>query len=604
MAAGIKTIRIRFDGENKGLIVSARGAENALDRLQDTVVGGFGRMVAGGASLAQKLSAVAGGLNLAASAGGALASASGALLAAPAAAAAYATVLGAVKLGAEGAARAGERFVGQISGVKDAVSSSFERALNPAVDRAAKLVKHLQKPFEVVVRQIGAMASDAAHVAVLPENLAVANQVGVGTGRMLGNLRAAVAPLTQAFFDLVSVAAPGLAGIGSSAGGLAQSFADWIRQLRDSGQLAATLQSGLSTLAGIGGVLVDVFGIVNKVLSGIAAGAGGFGGAIGATVDQVNRFLQTEEAQSALRAIGEMLAKVGDAVAAVVMPALRALTPLIGPLAGLFGNVTTEVSELLVPLIDFLAPGLEAIAGWIERNTEWLTPLAVAIGVVTGAVWLFNAALAANPIGLIIVAIAALVLALVSLWQNNEGFRNFFIDAWRGIQLAASTAAQWITDRWNGLLDFFRGIPDWFSKIGQGIADGVKNGFKGAVNWIIDRLNWLVDRANDLIRGVNSVLPGGGIPTIPRIPGLATGGTVLRGGLVEVGERGREIVSLPAGASVTPHRETEAILGGGGEFVGNLYLDSGALLGVVRGEMTRARRAGARVAAMGPGVAR
>jgi phage-related protein len=196
-----------------------------------------------------------------------------------------------------------------------------------------------------------------------------------------------------------------------------------------------------------------------------------------------------------------------------------------------------------------------------------------------------------------------LVLAFVSLWRENEGFRNFFINTWRDIEMRVQHAVQTIRDLWNGLMDFFRGIPAWFDRIGEGIAGGVKNGFKAAVNWIVDRLNWLVDRANDLIRGVNSVLPGNGIPTIPRIPGMATGGTVLRGGLVEVGERGREIVSLPAGATVTPHRETEALLGGG-ELVGELYLDSGQFLGVVRGIVRQERRAGARVAAMGPGGGR
>jgi phage-related protein len=598
-----KTIRIRFDGENKGLILSARGAENALDRFQDKVVGGFGNMVKGGAALALKLSNVATGLQAAGAAGGALAAASGALIAAPAAAAAYATVLGAVKLGQEGAARAGERFVGAISGVKDAVSSSYEKALNPAVDKAAKLVQHMQKPFQAIVTTIGGMATQAANVATLPKNLEVANTVGMGTARMLGNLRGAVAPLVQAFFDLVSVAAPGLGKIGANAGSAAQSFADWIAYLKESGKLAAAMGRGFDVIKQIGAVLQDVLGIVVNLITGIASGAGGLGGVFGPLLNDLNRFLGSAEGQQVLGQLGAALTQVGAAVSAVVMPALRAVTPLIGPLAGLFAQVTTRVSELLVPLIEFLAPGLEAIAGWIERNTSWLTPLAIAVGVVTGAVWLFNAALAANPIGLIILAIAALVLAFVSLWRENESFRNFFIVAWSMIRNAVSDSVKWITDKWNGLMDFFRGIPGWFDRIGEGIANGVKNGFKAAVNWIVDRLNWLVDRANDLIRGVNSVLPGNGIPTIPRIPGMATGGTVLRGGLVEVGERGREIVSLPAGATVTPNRETEALLGGGTGDV-HVYIGVGEFTELVDKRVVRLTRASSRVAAMAPGGGR
>lgn len=631
--AGQKTIRIRFDGENKGLLISARGAENALERLQDKVVGGFGRMLAGAAKLANKMAAVATGLQVAGSAGSTLAVASGALLAAPAAAAAYATVLGAVKLGADGAARAQERFTNAIAGVRGAVSDSFERALTPAVDSAARIVTRLQRPFAGIVTQIGGMAADAAKTAEMPKNLAVLTTVGTGTERMLGNLRAAIGPLVQAAIDLVSVAAPGIGRIGAGAGAAAKSFADWIAHLKETGRLQAAMSRGFEVLRQIGAVLADVFGVVLNLVTGLMSGAGGLGGVLGPLLDNLNKFLGSAEGQETLGKLGAALTDVGAAVSAVLMPALQAVWPLLGPLAGLFANVATRVSQLAGPVINFLAPGLAAIARWIERNTTWLGPLAAGIAAATGAMWLLNVALNANPIGLIVTAIGLLILGIVSLWQNSEEFRNFWISLWEGLKAATiavtdavvagwrwavdllmaylrgwrdliTSVIDWVVSRWRGLLDFVSGIPGFFERIGQGIADGVTNGFKSAVNWIIDRLNWLVDRANDLIRGVNSVVPGSGIPSIPRIPGLATGGTVLRGGLVEVGERGRELVSLPAGATVTPHRETEAILGGAVVPEFRVFIGDQELRGMIRVEVNQTRRAASRVAAMAPGGGR
>lgn len=62
----------------------------------------------------------------------------------------------------------------------------------------------------------------------------------------------------------------------------------------------------------------------------------------------------------------------------------------------------------------------------------------------TAAQWALNLALNANPIGLVVMAIAALVAAVVLLWNKNEGFRNFILAAWEAIKIAAETV-------WNGI---------------------------------------------------------------------------------------------------------------------------------------------------------
>lgn len=52
----------------------------------------------------------------------------------------------------------------------------------------------------------------------------------------------------------------------------------------------------------------------------------------------------------------------------------------------------------------------------------------------TAKTWLLNTALMANPIGLIIAAIAGLVAAFVILWNKSETFRNFWIGLWEKIK--------------------------------------------------------------------------------------------------------------------------------------------------------------------------
>lgn len=64
-------------------------------------------------------------------------------------------------------------------------------------------------------------------------------------------------------------------------------------------------------------------------------------------------------------------------------------------------------------------------------------------------------AFATNPVGLIVIGITALVAGFIWLWNNVEGFRNFFIGVWDAIKNAVN-----------------------------GFVEGFKNVFNGVVNWI------------------------------------------------------------------------------------------------------------------------
>lgn len=59
----------------------------------------------------------------------------------------------------------------------------------------------------------------------------------------------------------------------------------------------------------------------------------------------------------------------------------------------------------------------------------------------------FNAALLANPITWVVIAIAALVAAFVILWNECEGFRNFWIDLWEKIKSTAKAFADWFVEK-------------------------------------------------------------------------------------------------------------------------------------------------------------
>ena len=114
----------------------------------------------------------------------------------------------------------------------------------------------------------------------------------------------------------------------------------------------------------------------------------------------------------------------------------------------------------LLPVISGLGVALAglALAGLVQN----ITAIGVAMKawflsskLVTAGQWLLNAAMAANPITLIIVAIVALVAAFVVLWKKSEAFRNFWIGLWNGIKSAAGAAKDWIMDKVEAITTFF-----------------------------------------------------------------------------------------------------------------------------------------------------
>ncbi|WP_442871101.1 phage tail protein, partial [Acutalibacter muris] len=89
----------------------------------------------------------------------------------------------------------------------------------------------------------------------------------------------------------------------------------------------------------------------------------------------------------------------------------------------------------------------------------------------TAATGLFTV-LAANPIGLVVAAIAALIAIFVALWNNCEGFREFWIGLWEGIKAAAIAV-------WEALSSFFQGAWEAIVNLAQTIWGGIGDFFSG-----------------------------------------------------------------------------------------------------------------------------
>lgn len=253
----------------------------------------------------------------------------------------------------------------------------------------------------------------------------------------------------------------------------------------------------------------------------------------------------------------------------------KKLTEIKDAVKGAFEWILKNKNAILAT-IGAIAAGMAAfnIATTIMNLVKAFKAWKAATEGVSIAQQLLNVIMAANPIGLVIAAVTALVAAFTILWNTSEEFRQFWIDLWEGIKAAAavvvdaikgffSSAWDAIKGVWNGAKNFFSGVWEgikgifggvkgWFSNVFQGAADAISTIFNGIVGVIKAPINFLINALNTVIDGINKIKIPSWVPkiggygiNIPRIPNLAQGGVLKKGqiGLLE-GDGAEAVVPL------------------------------------------------------------
>lgn len=157
---------------------------------------------------------------------------------------------------------------------------------------------------------------------------------------------------------------------------------------------------------------------------------------------------------SGLQGMVDVLNAMPDGVKRVIM-IVALLAAALGPVLIIIGKTLSAIGTIMT----------------------WAPKLAGAISAVKGAFAALSATMMANPIAIVIAAIAALVAAFIYLWNTNEEFRQFWIRLWNEIKEVAvqvwTAVSQFLVSAWNGIRNtavaVWNGIRDFFSGLWAGI---------------------------------------------------------------------------------------------------------------------------------------
>ena len=197
---------------------------------------------------------------------------------------------------------------------------------------------------------------------------------------------------------------------------------------------------------------------------------------------------------------------------------------IVATFGTILSGIVSFVSSVFTDGFDALGGGILGIVNGVMNVVKGISGVVAAIALVAGAIGLvIGAAFAPFVLGIAAVAIAIYFLSDGLMWilgQIADPIRNLYAN----------------------VKDFVTNFS-----LSDAVTDLIA-GIKEAIGGILDK----IPSPGDAVKSITS-----------KIPFLANGGTIQNSGIAVVGERGPELVNLPAGARVSSNRDSAAMMGGG-----------------------------------------
>ena len=168
---------------------------------------------------------------------------------------------------------------------------------------------------------------------------------------------------------------------------------------------------------------------------------------------------------------------------------------------------------------------------------------ATTVNAMTVAQWAWNAAMTANPIAVVIIAITALIVIGITLYKNWDTVKAGATALWNSLMNFLKPAIDVVKGAFDSLMGGINAVIGGFNK--------VKDSIGGAIQKL---MNWNNIKAENKSVNVQANSVSGGL-----VPGRkALGTSYFKGGITQMNENKRnEVAVLPNGTEILSHEQSK-----------------------------------------------
>ena len=209
-----------------------------------------------------------------------------------------------------------------------------------------------------------------------------------------------------------------------------------------------------------------------------------------------------------------------------LMPLAESVFPILVSVAGSVFQAFEKLVSSISPLVESLLPALNSVVAFLVEHMDGVLAVVTAvvagfmafqtvefvIGFIEGVQTAFaalNLVMMLNPISLIIGLIAALVAAFIYLWNNCDGFREFWINLWDKVKEVVFNAVEFVLN-WvkslpgkikDKLIEIYNNIINFKNDMTQKAKETAENFVKNLVNGIKELPDKFKESAHNVVEG-------------------------------------------------------------------------------------------------------